>query len=204
MPGEGEIAVGDAVGHQALFDGRRREYRLMDLIRGCDRPEHVVENIARVPEIGPLVGQDVAPVVVPEKRRVEAGLLVLEDLWVDAETAQLRGAHLVPAGWLLPVPAGVGPAREVHLVPDEALPARARVDGLRRLPVVAVMDICRTLEAFCNVQSSIVNRHGESLCFRYQPNTARNHCDAGKDGKQSRESCRNEGCQRNPEEYSQG
>ncbi len=50
----------------------------------------------------------------------------------------------MPAGRLATVSSGVGPAW-VHLVPDEALLARASVDGLRRLPVVAVVDIRRSI-----------------------------------------------------------
>ena len=163
MTGQGEVARGDAVGHQALLDGRGRLDRLTYLFRCTHGTLHVGEHIAsKIMDICSLVGQDVAPVVVAEERRVESGSLVFEERRIDAQLPQLRGPHLVPAGRLLPVSAGVGPACEVHLVPDEALLARARVDGVRRLSVVAVVDVRRPMLAFGSVKSGVVSDH---KCF---------------------------------------
>ena len=145
MTGQGEVARGDAVGHQALLDGRRRLDRLINLIRRIRCTRIIVIHIASVPEIGPLVGQDVASVVVPEERRVESGVRVFEEFRIDTQPLQLSRCDLVPARRFPPGSSRVRSASEVHLVPDEALLARASVDGVRRLPVVAVVDIRRRL-----------------------------------------------------------
>ena len=110
-------------------------------------------------DICSLVRQDVAPVVVTEERRVESGVRVFEERRIDAQLPQLRGSHLVPAWGFLPVSAGVGPACEVHLVPDEALLARARVDGVRRLPVVTVTDARRPMFALGFVELGVMCLH---------------------------------------------